>query len=56
MKRSWRKNQEVFAIDIRKISDDSEPSCKEPINIEDFLANYHDIFLDDCQGCHLKEG
>jgi hypothetical protein len=47
MKRCLRKKQEVFAIDIRKVSDEPELSCKEPTNVEDFLTNYQDIFPDD---------
>ena len=47
IRRCVRKKQEVFAIDIRNISDESWPSRKEPINVEDFLANYQDIFPDE---------
>ena len=35
-----KKKQEVFVIDFRKISYESEPICKKPINVEHFLANY----------------
>lgn len=34
----------MFEIDICKISYESEPSYEKPIIIENFLANYHDIF------------
>ena len=46
MKRCLR-DKNIFAIDICKISDESEPICEEPIIVEDFLANYHDIFLNE---------
>ena len=55
MKRCLRKKQEVFAIDIRKVSDKSESNCKEPINVEIFLAIIRIFFLMSCQECHLKE-
>jgi hypothetical protein len=44
MKKCLRKKQEVFAIDICKVLDESESSCKDPINVENFLANHQDIF------------
>ena len=50
MRRYLRKKQEVFATRIHKISNESEPGCKEPINVEDFLANYLDILLDELLG------
>ena len=40
----------MFAIDICKISDEYELGYKEPIVVEDFLANYHDIFPNELQG------
>ena len=50
IRRCVRKIQEVFAIDIRKILDESRLSRKEPIIVEDFLANYQDIFPDELPG------
>ena len=50
MERCLGKKQHVFAIDVCKILDESKPGCNEPINFEDFLTNYQDIFLDELSG------
>lgn len=55
MTRCLRKNQEVFAIDICKVSDDSKPNSKETMVVEVFLANLMIYSLKGCHGCHLKE-
>ena len=44
MKRCMRKKQKIFVIDIHKISDELESSCKEPIIFEVCLAKYQDFF------------
>ena len=50
MKRYLRKKQEVFTFNIHKISDEPEPNYNEPKNVEDFLANYHNIIFDELPG------
>lgn len=50
VRRYLRNKQKVFAIDFRKISCESKPSCKEPLLVADFLTNDHDIFLEELQG------
>lgn len=50
MRRYLRMKQKILAIDFRKISYESKPSCKEPLLVVDFLANDHDIFLEELLG------
>ena len=50
MKKYLRKKQKFFAVDIFKFSNESKSGGKEPIVVEDFLANHPDIFPGEFRG------